>query len=508
MVHRQTYEVGKITTRTKIEQINHTKKQECDEAEKLITEIAKFTPEQILENDDCLFTKINEMTSSIKATESALEKLAMTAEGLDPDNDVEQSKFEEQADKVNDVILRGVQARDKLMAQRERRLLIRNSQHGERVRSPRVSVSENASTPRRIRHLKIPKFSGDRWQWQNFWTIFEELIDKTEDSAILKFNELKNHLDGEAKELIEKYLVTEDNYALAINLLKERYDDSEATIAELNDRFKFVKATNTSISEQRKLWDKIHILLQQLDTLGENIDHYMVKDAIVEKFSYDIRKEIYERKYKLSDVNDWTIEQLIYDIEETIKHQEKLRKKLKLKDEENPKDLQRNKPKKYDEKYKDSKSNFQTKCLFCQGEHFSDSKDKHNASICTSWGESPIKQTENSKQGSKKPNKQTNAATILKDERDMSDEEIEERNDEVKVTTTIAKNTAYLPTLKTEVFNNNSKKWEPMSIMIDTGSDTTYVTKELLEKMFLPKLNTTLLKVRTFDDEAPKKGTF
>uniref|UniRef100_A0A8R1I6H5 DUF1758 domain-containing protein n=1 Tax=Caenorhabditis japonica TaxID=281687 RepID=A0A8R1I6H5_CAEJA len=423
---------------------------ECDEAEKLITEIAFFTPEQILENDDSLFTKINEMTSSIKATESALEKLAMTAEGLDPDNDIEQSKFEEQADKVNDVILRGV---------------------------------------------------------------------------------------------------TEDNYALAINLLKERYDDSEATIAELNDRFKFVKATNTSISEQRKSWDKIHILLQQLDTLGENIDHYMVKDAIVEKFSYDIRKEIYERKYKLSDVNDWTIEQLIYDIEETIKHQEKLRKKLKLKDEENPKDLQRNKPKKYEEKYKDSKSNFQTKCLFCQGEHFSDrclkvtspkdrmdvvrkrgackicfklnhksddcprqeysckkcnSKDKHNASICTSWGESPIKQTENSKQGSKKPNKQTNAATILKDERDMSDEEIEERNDEVKVTTTIAKNTAYLPTLKTEVFNNNSKKWEPMSIMIDTGSDTTYVTKELLEKMLLPKLNTTLLKVRTFDDEAPK----
>uniref|UniRef100_A0A8R1I8N3 Uncharacterized protein n=1 Tax=Caenorhabditis japonica TaxID=281687 RepID=A0A8R1I8N3_CAEJA len=275
MVHRRTYEVGKITTRTKIEQINHTKKQECDEAEKLITEIAKFTPEQILENDDCLFTKINEMTSSIKATESALEKLAMTAEGLDPDNDIEQSKFEEQADKVNDVILRGVQARDKLMAQRERRLLIRNSQHDGRVQSPRVSVSENASTPRRIRHLKIPKFSGDRWQWQNFWTIFEELIDKTEDSAILKFNELKNHLDGEAMELIEKYLVTEDNYALAINLLKERYDDSEATIAELNDRFKFVKATNTSISEQRKLWDKIHILLQQLDTLGENIDHYM-----------------------------------------------------------------------------------------------------------------------------------------------------------------------------------------------------------------------------------------
>uniref|UniRef100_A0A8R1IU93 Uncharacterized protein n=2 Tax=Caenorhabditis japonica TaxID=281687 RepID=A0A8R1IU93_CAEJA len=334
---------------------------ECDEAEKLITEIAKFTPEQILENDDSLFTKINEMTSSIKATESALEKLAMTAEGLDPDNDVEQSKFEEQADKVNDVILRGVQARDKRMAQRERRLLIRNSQHDGRVKSPRVSVSENALTPRRIRHLKIPKFSGDRWQWQNFWTIFEELIDTTEDSAILKFNELKNHLDGEAKdtrctvqhtvkELIEKYLVTEDNYALAINLLKERYDDSESTIAELNDRFKFAKATNTSIREQRKLWDKIHILLQQLDTLGENIDHYMVKDAIVEKFIYDIRKEIYERKYKLSDVNYWTIEQLIYDIEETIKHQEKLRKKLKLKDEENPKDLQRNKPKKYDEK--------------------------------------------------------------------------------------------------------------------------------------------------------------
>ncbi|EFO95295.1 hypothetical protein CRE_08803 [Caenorhabditis remanei] len=206
--------------------------------------------------------------------------------------------------------------------------------------------------------VKLPVFSGKRWEFQKFWSLYEEIIHKAEISNILKFTHLLNHLQGGAKELLDQFQITPENYDIAVKLLKNKYADTETTILELNEKVRKDCAKDSSTREQRLLFERLMVAIKQLERLQEPVDNRMMKELIMEKFNDKIRRATFKKKIASSE--DWTISKMFTDIEENITLEEDLELLMKGKNEpkekaDNPK-KDRNQSNKSDRSEKQKKT--------------------------------------------------------------------------------------------------------------------------------------------------------
>ena len=73
----------------------------------------------------------------------------------------------------------------------------------------------------RLPKLEILSFNGDKLKWTAFWDSFEATIYKnTTISDIEKLNYLMSKLTGAAKQSVSGILLSNENYALVIDMLK------------------------------------------------------------------------------------------------------------------------------------------------------------------------------------------------------------------------------------------------------------------------------------------------
>ena len=92
-----------------------------------------------------------------------------------------------------------------------------------------LNSSKSASV--RLPILEIPSFSGDKLKWTEFWDTFEASVHKnTSISDIQKLNYLLSKLSGEAKHSVLGILLSNENYFVVIDILKERYGDLQTVI--------------------------------------------------------------------------------------------------------------------------------------------------------------------------------------------------------------------------------------------------------------------------------------
>ncbi|KAE9412770.1 hypothetical protein Angca_000869, partial [Angiostrongylus cantonensis] len=69
--------------------------------------------------------------------------------------------------------------------------------------------------------VPIPTFSGDIWDWDNFWELFNANIHSEKVSDLQKFNYLINSLKGEPLQSIKKFQISKENYQKAIDFLNK-----------------------------------------------------------------------------------------------------------------------------------------------------------------------------------------------------------------------------------------------------------------------------------------------
>ena len=71
----------------------------------------------------------------------------------------------------------------------------------------------------------MPSFSGNIIDWRHYYNIFVKLIHiRTDLTDIQKLHYLHSSLSGEALNVIKSIPITHENYAVAIDVLKNRYD--------------------------------------------------------------------------------------------------------------------------------------------------------------------------------------------------------------------------------------------------------------------------------------------
>ena len=166
--------------------------------------------------------------------------------------------------------------------------------------------------------LQLPIFDGNIQQWQEFWDIFNSAIHEQQTlSAVSKFNYLKSVLKGSALSTIAGIPLTNDNYALAVRLLQEKFGQKEAIVGVLYSRLQNLpKASNKFVDIQRTS----EKLLRQLEAQGELINEQRILiQQIIFKYPSEVIVKLEETK---EPVVPWSVESLRKAISSYIAVQE------------------------------------------------------------------------------------------------------------------------------------------------------------------------------------------
>ncbi|XP_037501420.1 uncharacterized protein LOC119375312 [Rhipicephalus sanguineus] len=150
--------------------------------------------------------------------------------------------------------------------------------------APRVTEGTPgpATVPRHrtvvLPRLQIPTFSGALRDWQTFWDHFSATIHRNEDLLPIEKFKYLSYLNGAAKRTIEGIRLTEDNYAIAIRTLTERFGRRDLLINEHIDHLLALPPVKSSadVDKLRLLYDKVQFRVSALTGLGVSPDQYNV----------------------------------------------------------------------------------------------------------------------------------------------------------------------------------------------------------------------------------------
>jgi len=89
-----------------------------------------------------------------------------------------------------------------------------------------MSVSASTTNNRvRLEPISLPIFTGNNQDWQSFYDCFRVMVhEDTGFSSARRFYYLRSHLTGAALDLVKSLPMTDVNYEVALNRLKQRYD--------------------------------------------------------------------------------------------------------------------------------------------------------------------------------------------------------------------------------------------------------------------------------------------
>lgn len=189
--------------------------------------------------------------------------------------------------------------------------LNRNDQHGQsKVKLPKIS---------------LPTFEGSYHTWLSFKNRFTNLIhDNASLSNVAKLDYLKSCVTGEAERTIQRFQITDENYAAAWGRLNNKYDNKrilqDTQIETIIDRKVIQIETST---ELRDLLEVVQESLEALKNMGVDTsswDPFMVV-LIKRKLAFKTREE-WEKELNPTDVPNYA--QLIAFLEKRLRTVEHL----------------------------------------------------------------------------------------------------------------------------------------------------------------------------------------
>lgn len=124
--------------------------------------------------------------------------------------------------------------------------------------------------------IELPHFDGNEDKWEAFFELFESLVNQNEFlPEIQKFHYLRSSLRGSASKLIETLSLTSDNYNIALDLLKERYDNPRLKIQRhMQALFNLPIVKADKLQTLRSLVDTVELHVRALATLHEPVQYW------------------------------------------------------------------------------------------------------------------------------------------------------------------------------------------------------------------------------------------
>lgn len=143
--------------------------------------------------------------------------------------------------------------------------------------------------------ISIKPFSGVSSEWQSFYDLFEKLIiNNCQLDNLQKLIYLKSYLRDEALKLVDKLQLVEANFDIALNTLKERYEDKYTIIdAHLSNLFENLPSlTKVDKDNLRDFLTTVKQNISALKNLGVPIEQsdLILVHIFSRKLDFNIRK--------------------------------------------------------------------------------------------------------------------------------------------------------------------------------------------------------------------------
>ena len=221
-----------------------------------------------------------------------------------------------------------------------------------------IEIANKAILPK----ITLPSFSGNVKEFNTYWASFNENVDKNNNlSKVTKLTYLLSTLEGKAKYAIQGLAITEANYELAISILKRRFGDQKLIKQIINREIQNLKPSGKEIKEIRIVFEKMENMIRQLEAMGDDMENPQIEILIEAKLPFWMLNELYERKER--DPN-WSVKKLRETIDKILINRESVSqiKPKFLNENINVKAITTN----YENKTIENKEKRETKCAFCE----------------------------------------------------------------------------------------------------------------------------------------------
>ena len=193
----------------------------------------------------------------------------------------------------------------------------------------------NASSPQggascfaKLPKLQLRKFYGKLHKWQEFWDSFCASVDNNSNlNDAMKLEYLKCQCEGAAYQAIAGLELTNDNYEVAVNVLKQRFGQRQDILNAHMDALLYINTVhkNAEISELRKFYDTVETHSKGLQSLGVDEQAYgtVLVNVLLKRLPEDIQLIISRKMAERDDGSDWKLPQLLELLKLEIEAREK-----------------------------------------------------------------------------------------------------------------------------------------------------------------------------------------
>ncbi|GBN40527.1 hypothetical protein AVEN_120918-1 [Araneus ventricosus] len=364
-----------------------------------------------------------------------------------------------------------------------------------------IPETSNAKKKFTLPKLQFRQFGDDLKDWLPFWSQFEH-VDKDDDIAPEnKFQYLVQTtvVGSRAREVVESFLPTGENYAKAVDSLKARFG-REDLLVEVYVR-ELLKLIISVHSNQKLaptfLYDKLESYLRALETLGVTTDkcasilYPMVESCFDEEFL-----KAWNRSPTSSSANDAKerLENLMLFIKGEVEGEERISLAMSGFGLTKGEDIKMPRKKKYNLETQRGKiptasmllASTRTtevkkpKCIFCDGKHVS--SDCFNAQKLTLEEKQKI---------------------AFKNTNQKKEEEENPSGNDVNLSNVNPNPKVFLQTFKAKLLSSDKEK--TVRVLCDTGSQKSYILKNIAEEMKYPVGRQETIKHSLFDCVSTKE---
>ncbi|GFU24854.1 DUF5641 domain-containing protein [Trichonephila clavipes] len=159
--------------------------------------------------------------------------------------------------------------------------------------------------------LIIPKFYAEINQWLSFWNSFKTAIhDNNSLNSIDKFTYLKGLLGSSALATVEGFAITAENYAKAVEILKDRFGRKDAIINSHMQKLLSVTPLKRSDDTKvlRQFFDMCQTQIRSLESLDVSFESFsnvlcpLILNCLPSDLVLEFNKETDGSEYKLDEL--------------------------------------------------------------------------------------------------------------------------------------------------------------------------------------------------------------
>lgn len=193
------------------------------------------------------------------------------------------------------------------------------------IASQSLQSNSNQGANARLQKLPVPTFHGDYASFTAFDEAFTALVhDNSALTDVERFMYLRDSLKGPANQLIANIQPTGDNYKIAFELLRERFNNPKLIVnSHINGIFDLKPISRDNAADLRSLYDNLNKHLRALDNIATPFDYraIFISNLLMSKFDTSTRLEFSKYKpreiHTLEDINTFLKErcQILEEIE-------------------------------------------------------------------------------------------------------------------------------------------------------------------------------------------------